>query len=364
MKKNVVLPLWSVLAPIAACGLLVAAFLLGGDNAVWLSLLSAALIVSVLAAVHHAEVIAHRTGEPFGTLVLAVAVTIIEVALIVSLMLSEGDGGALIARDTVFAAIMIVCNGVVGLCILVGGMRHGELAFRVEGTNPALTVLTALSVLTLVLPIFTTSAPGPTFSAPQLAFAGLSSLALYGTFVFIQTVRHRDYFLPIATIAQPGEEEHAPPPTMREALYAGVLLLVSLIAVIGLAKGLSPFIKAGVHALGAPETLVGIAISLLVLMPESFAAIRAALANRFQTSLNLALGSALASIGLTIPTVAVISIVFGLPLSLGLSNTHLVLLAVTLLLSVLTLGTGKTTLLQGVVHLVILAAYLFLSLVP
>lgn len=354
-------PLWSLLIPVAGCALLGLAFVTSSAGVLWLLLLSGALIANVLAAVHHAEVIAHRLGEPFGTLVLALAVTVIEVALIVSMMLSGGDNGALIARDTVFAAIMIVTNGVIGLCILLGGLRHIELKFRVEGTNPALTVLAALSTLTLVLPSFTTSAPGPAFTPAQLAFAGVSSLVLYGTFVFIQTMRHRDYFL---SLPNDDADAHAEPPTAKRALISVGLLLLALVAVVGLAKSLSPAIRQGIHYIGAPEGVVGIAISLLVLLPESYAACRAALANRFQTSLNLSLGSGLASIGLTVPTVALVSVMFNLPLSLGLNPTELVLLTLTLLTAVLTLGTGKTTLLQGVVHLVIFAGYLFLSFVP
>ena len=354
------MPLWSVLTPVAACVLLGIA-LRGVAGTLWVAVLGAALIASVLTAVHHAEVVAHRTGEPFGTLILAIAVTVIEVALIVSLMLSGGDNKELLARDTVFAAIMIVCNGVVGLCILSGGIRHHELAFRVEGTNPALTVLAALSTLTLVLPTFTTSSPGPTYTPSQLAFAGLSSLVLYGTFVFIQTVRHRDYFLPAA---HRGEEEHAAPPTGKAALISGGLLVLSLVAVVGLAKTLSPAIEGALRSAGAPKSAVGIAIAMLVLLPESFAAIRAAMADRLQISFNLALGSALARIGLTIPTVALVSVIFALPLSLGLGPVELVLLALTLIVSVLTLATGRSTLLQGVVHLVIFAAYVFLTLVP
>lgn len=363
MQKSKLLPWWSIALPIIACALLGVA-LGAASSTAWIIISLAALIGSVIAGVHHAEVIAHRTGEPFGTLVLAVAVTVIEVALIVSLMLSSASGGAVIARDTVFAAIMIVCNGVVGLCILLGGLRHHELVFRVEGTNPALTVLVALSSLTLVLPIFTISAPGPVFTHSQLAFAGICSLVLYGTFVFIQTLRHREYFL-VADAQLSGEHtQHADRPSVQQTLWSLGLLLLSLVSVVGLAKSLSPAIRSGIQTIGAGEGAVGIAISLLVLLPEGYAALRAALANRFQTSLNLALGSALASIGLTIPVVGVVSVWFDLPLTLGLSPTEMLLLAVTLILSVLTLGMGKTTLLQGVVHLVIFAAYLFLSFVP
>lgn len=361
MKSHTALPLWSSVIPVVAC-LALLVFRGESHGVVAIAVASALLISSVIAAVHHAEVIAHRVGEPFGTLVLALAVTIIEVALIVSMMMSGVDNAALIARDTVFAAVMIVTNGVVGLCILLGCLRHRVQSFRQEGAKPALTVLGALSILTLVLPNFTVSTPGPVFNAAQLTFAGLSSLALYGTFVFIQTVRHRDYFLPVN--ARNSDEAHAPPPTQREMLISAGLLMLALVAVVGLAKSLSPAIRHGIALMGAPAGVVGIAISLLVLLPESVAALRAALANRLQTSLNLSLGSGLASIGLTIPTVAVVALSFDLPLSLGLDALDMALLALTLLTAILTLGTGRTTLLQGVVHLVIFAAYLFLSFVP
>jgi len=329
-----------------------------------LTICSALLVASVVMAVHHAEVVAHRVGEPFGTLILAVCVTIIEVALIVTVMLSGSDGSEYIARDAVFAAIMIVGNGVIGLAILIGGVRHHELSFRIEGSNSALTVLAALSTLTLVLPSFTTSSAGPSYTDSQLIFAGVSSLVLYATFVFVQTVRHRDYFLPVEPAQAQDRRAHAPAPSRRRAIRSGILLMMALLAVVGLAKSLSPAIESGVAAAGAPKAIVGIIIAALVLAPESVAAIRAALANRLQTSFNLALGSALASIGLTIPTVAVLSIWMDLPLNLGINSVSLILLSLTLLASITTLATGKTAVLQGVVHLVIFLAYLFLTLVP
>jgi Ca2+:H+ antiporter len=321
----------------------------------------AALIAAVFAAVYHAEVVAHRIGEPFGTLVLAVAVTVIEVALIVSVMIAGGADKAGLARDTVFAAVMIVCNGIVGLCLLLGGVRHHVQGFQVEGANAALAVLAALTILTLIVPNVTTSGAGPTFSTAQLVFAGTISLVLYGSFVFVQTVRHRDYFLPLEG---GGEETHAAPPSRTMALVSAGLLLVTLIAVVGLAKALTPTLEVAVSRLNAPKAVVGVVIAALVLLPEGLAALRAARANRLQTSLNLALGSALASIGLTIPTVAAVSIALGRPLELGLGTKDEVLLALTLFVGVVTLGTGRTTVLQGVVHLVIFAAFLFLALVP
>ena len=320
-----------------------------------------ALILAVFAAVQHAEVVAHRTGEPFGTLVLAVAVTIIEVALIVSVMVAAPAEKAGLARDTVFAVVMIVCNGIVGLCLLWGGARHHEQGFQVHGASAALAVLAALTMLTLVLPNFATSVPGPLFSTSQLVFAGTVSLVLYGSFVFIQTVRHRDYFL----AGKPDNEEaHAPPPSNTTAAVSAGLLFAVLVAIVGLAKSLTPTLEIGVARLDVPKPVVGLVIAALVLLPEGLAALRAARANQLQTSLNLALGSALASIGLTIPVVAGVSIVIRQPLELGLGTKDEVLLALTLLTGVITLGTGRTTVLQGIVHLVIFAVFLFFAVVP
>jgi Ca2+:H+ antiporter len=318
------------------------------------------LIAAVFAAVYHAEVVAHRVGEPFGTLVLALAVTIIEVALIVSVMVGVSGDKAGLARDTVFAVVMIVCNGVVGLCLLSGGVRHHEQGFQIQGASAALAVLATLTILTMVVPNFTVGLPGPAFSTAQLVFAAIISLVLYGSFVFVQTLRHRDYFLPL----EGGDEAHASPPSTTVALTSLGLLLVSLVAIVGLAKALTPAVEKVIISLGAPKAAVGVAIALLVLMPESLAALRSARANRLQTSLNLALGSALASIGLTIPAVAAVSIMFGQQLDLGLTAKEIVLLALTLLVGVITLGTGRTTVLQGIVHLVIFAAFLFLTAVP
>jgi len=353
-------PWWSWVWPVAAWVML-ALTAVAGARGITAIAAGAVLIATVFAAVHHAEVVAHRIGEPFGTLVLAVAVTVIEVALIVSIMLGFAADKAGLARDTVFAAVMIVCNGIVGLCLLAGGMRHHEQGFQLQGASAALAVLAALTVLSLVVPNFTTSAPGPTFSNAQLVFAGLVSLVLYGSFVFVQTVRHRDYFLAL----EGGDDDvHAPPPSDAVALISAALLGIALIGIVGLAKSLTPALEAIISWLGAPKAVVGIAIALLVLLPEGLAALRAARANRLQTSLNLALGSALASIGLTIPTVAVVSIVLGQPLALGLGVKDMVLLALTLLVGVITLGTGRTTVLQGIVHLVIFATFLFLAVVP
>jgi len=351
---------WTWIAPLLAWVALIITLVahLGGPFLV----VDAVLLGGVVfAAVHHAEVVAHRVGEPFGTLVLAVAVTVIEVALIVAVMVSGGEAKAALARDTVFSSIMICCNAILGICLLLGGIRHREQAFQLEGASVSLAVLGALAILSLVLPNFTTSAPGPVWSPPQLAFSGVSSLVLYGSYVFAQTVRHRDYFLPVGAEA---EETHAKPPSNLQAGVSLGLLLVSLVAVVGLAKALSPSIEAAVASAGAPAAVVGIIIAALVLLPEGMAATKAAASNRLQTSLNLALGSALASIGLTIPVLAAIFIRIGKPLVLGLAPKETVLLVLTLFTGTITLGTGKSNLIKGVVHLVVFAAFLFLSVVP
>lgn len=355
------MPIWAAAIPLAAA-IVLGWSLLATASALVASICAVALIGAVIAAVHHAEVVAHRVGEPFGTLVLAVAITVIEVALIVTMMVSGGADKAALPRDTVFAALMIICNGVVGMCLLLGGLKHHEQAFRLEGASSALVCLIALTTLSLVLPAFTTSAPGLMYSESQLVFASVASVVLWGVFVFVQTVRHRDYFLPSGAAAR--EDEHAPPPSLRLAWASFALMLVGLVAVVGLAKALAPTIEQAVRAAGAPNSVIGMAIALLVLLPETWAAVRAARADRLQTSLNLALGSALASIGLTIPAVAVASHWLRIPLILGLDPKELVLLALTFIIGAITLTTGRSTVLQGVVHMVVFAAFVFLAFAP
>ncbi|ANH90994.1 MULTISPECIES: calcium:proton antiporter [unclassified Streptomyces] len=355
---------WTTVVPVLAVVLLVFTWGRGLPGAV-VVLVTVVLAGAVLAAVHHAEVVAHRVGEPFGSLVLAIAVTVIEVALIVTLMLDGGDKSATLARDTVFAAVMITCNGVVGLCLLVGSLRHGTAVFNAEGTGAALATVATLATLSLVLPTFTTSKPGPEFSGVQLTFAAVSSLILYGLFVATQTVRHRDYFLPIT---RQGDvitaDDHAERPSTRMAWTSVGLLALALIGVVGLAKGVSPTIESAVESAGLHHAVVGVIIALLVLLPETIAALRSARRDRVQTSLNLALGSAMASIGLTIPAVALASVWLSGPLVLGLGSTHMLLLLLTVVVSSLTVVPGRATPLQGGVHLVIFAAYLELAINP
>jgi Ca2+:H+ antiporter len=352
---------WTVVVPWLAFAAMAATWGSKPGTAV-LVLAGLLLAAAIPAAVHHAEVVAHRVGEPFGSLVLAVSVTVIEVGLIVTLISAGGPGIETLARDTVFAAVMITCNGVVGASLLAGAGRHRVAVFNAEGTASALALVATLATLTLVLPTYTTSEPGPEFSPSQLAFAATASLLLYALFVFVQTVRHRDYFLPPGAQAQP--EEHAAPPSNRVALASLALLIVALVAVVGLAKIESPAIEDGVDALGAPQSAVGVAIALLVLGPETLAAVRNARRNRMQTSFNLAYGSAIASIGLTIPAIAIASIWLEGPLELGLGPLQTVLLVITVAVSALTVLPGRATILEGGVHVSLLAAFLFLAVNP
>lgn len=355
------MPRWTWLVPLLALAALVTALIAGVG--LWLALLCSVMLAgAVFAAVHHAEVVAHRVGEPFGTLILALAVTAIETALILSMMTAGGPDMAVLARDALYAAVMIICTGVVGFCLVAGGLAHREQTFRVDGLGAGLAALFVMATLTLVLPAFTTSTAAGTYNTAQMVFVAVSVAALWAAFTFVQTVRHRDYFIPAANASDP--ETHAEPPTAGQAWTSFGLLVLSLVTVVGLAKMLSPAIEKSVEAAKAPRAVVGIIIAALVLLPETWAAVRAARANRLQTSMNLAVGSALATIGLTVPVVITAAIVLDLPLILGLGAKEITLLAVTFLVSAVTLGTGRTYVMQGAVHLVLLAAFLFLAFMP
>jgi Ca2+:H+ antiporter len=353
---------WTTVVPVLA--VLVTAATWGSKPGTVVLVIVAALLGSaVLAAVHHAEIVAHRVGEPFGSLVLAVAVTVIEVALIVTLMVAGGDEASTLARDTVFAAVMITCNGIIGLSLLVATLRHRTASFNAEGTASALATVATLATLSLVVPSFTTSRSTPEFSPLQLTFAAIASLVLYALFVLMQTVRHRDYFLPAQT-ARNDPEHHAEPPTRQAAVTSLWLLLVSLVAVVGLAKLESPAIEDVVADVGAPQSAVGVIIALVVLLPETLAAVRNARSDRMQSSFNLGFGSAIASIGLTIPVIALASIWIDTPLVLGLGPLQTVLLGLSVVVAALTVLPGRATLQEAGVHLVLFASFVFLAFVP
>jgi Ca2+:H+ antiporter len=324
---------------------------------------AAALLVilfgTVFAAVHHAEVIAARIGEPYGTLLLTLAVTIIEVALIATIMLGDKPVPTL-ARDTVFAVVMIVCNGLVGFCIMAGGLRYREQDVQVTGSSLYLSVLIVLATITLILPNYTLTTPGPIYSAAQLGFVSVVTIILYGVFLYTQTILHRNYFINKAT----GDTDDAAYASNRMFASSILLLLASLLAVVLLAKKFSLVVDAGTALMGAPPAFAGILVALLILLPESVAAIAAARKNDLQKSINLALGSSLATIGLTIPAVAITAYMLDMQLVLGLNEQEVVLLVLTFVLSMLTFVTGRTNILFGLVHLVVFAVFLLLVFVP
>jgi Ca2+:H+ antiporter len=326
---------------------------------VFAAVLLVILFGTVFAAVHHAEVIAERIGEPYGTLLLTLAVTVIEVALIATIMLGEKPVPTL-ARDTVFAVVMIVCNGLVGICILVGGFRYREQDVQVSGSSLYLSVLTVLATITLIMPNYTLTMPGPVYSAGQLGFVSVVTVILYGVFLYTQTMRHRDYFIS-ETVGHANDGKHT---SNRMLGLSIVLLLFSLLAVVLLAKKFSLVVDVATSRIGAPPAFAGVLVALLILLPEGVAAVAAARKNDLQKSINLALGSSLATIGLTIPAVAVAAFMLNKELVLGLNAQEMVLLLLTFVVSMLTFGTGRTNILFGLVHVVVFAAFMFLVFVP
>lgn len=350
---------WFVIFPILSWLLLLSGLI--SSNVIFEILAGILLMSSVIAAVHHSEVVAQRVGEPFGTIILAVSITIIEVGIIISLMLQGGQSSTVLARDTVFAATMLILNGIIGICLLVGGIKHIEQYFSKHSANTAIISLMSIIIFTLILPNYTTSIHGAIYSTPQLIFVAFACLIIYGTFLFTQTVRHRAYFLTETTSEDEGSDlEVSNTATLKSLL----LLLVSLVVVVLLAKKLSPSIETFVLSANLPKSLVGVVIATIILLPEGLAAIKAAQKNHLQTSLNLALGSVLASIGLTIPTVALVSHLLGLELVLGLDAKSMLLLALSFLTVMLSLSKGKTNMLYGVVLLVNLAGYIFTIIFP
>lgn len=351
------IPLHTVVWP--ALGV-VAFFVTGKTSFGWLALaLAVVLLGNVISAVHHAEVVALRVGEPFGALVLALAVTVIEVGLIVTIMLG-GEPNPQLMRDSILAVVMLVVHGVAGLCIVVTALRHREGEFRVEGARALLAVLIPMAILVMVVPNYAVSAPGPYYSPVQLGFVSVVCLVLYAAFLFIQTGWHRVYFLPIG---EAGVIDHDRPRSGTAFASFG-LLMVALLVVVLLAKNLTPALETGVVVMNAPIAVVGVIIAAIVLLPETITAVRAAARNRLQSSLNLALGSGVASIGLTVPIVALVSYWLGQPLELGVSTSSSVLMALGFLIAIITYGTGRTNVLAGIVHLVLLATFIFMIFAP
>lgn len=331
------------------------------------ALLSIGLIASVICAVHHAEVIAHKVGEPFGTLVLALSVTIIEVALIVSMMLSGGEEAMGLARDTIFAAVMIILNGIIGLSLIVGGRKHLVQGFNLEGVTAAIGTMTVIIVFSLILPNYVTSSGiEGIYTHKQLLFVSFITLALFTAFTLFQTIGHREYFLPIIDPSKPEPiiKDNSHKPSLKATYISLFSLIVSLIAVVLSAKAISPSLEAFLGKAGAPLATLGILIAAIVLLPEFGAAMRAAKANRLQSSLNLAIGSAIASIGLTIPAVAILAVYMDWPIELGLDAKSIVLLVLSLFVVSNSLRTGSTTILPGIIHVLIFITYLFMSFVP
>ncbi|MBM3691106.1 MAG: ionic transporter y4hA [Actinobacteria bacterium] len=319
------------------------------------------LIGGVLSAVHHAEVIAAYVGRAIGALILALAVTVIEVGLIVAIMLSSDGAASTLGRDTVFAAIMITCNGIVGFSIVIASLKNTTLSFNSEGSGAALSAITTIATLSLVLPVFTRGSAGPTFTFPQLVFVSFASLVVYGLFLYVLTVRNREHFEdPDAVITMP----YAKSPSKRDFHRSITLLLIALVAIIGMAKVISPSIEGVVVGAGLPIFVIAVVVALVVLAPESLAAMRAASRGDLQTGFNLAYGSALASIGLTIPTLAIVSSIIDINLILGLSATELVLFVLTCVVSVVTVSSHRVTFFQGGLHLVIFFSFLFLAFAP
>lgn len=352
---------WTTIIPVLAWLLFFSGLIY--DSGFFQVVASLLLILSVMSAVHHSEVIAERVGEPYGTIILAISITVIEVSIIISLMMSEGEAAASLARDTVYAATMLILNGIVGLCLLIGSLKHYEQNFSKPSVTIALVSLISIVVFTLVFPTFTESVAGSYYSVPQLIFASAACLIIYSVFLFAQTRRYRQYFL---TIGKDENEEIAKPLPISNRMFATslVFLILCLGVVVLLAKTLSPTIESIITSYSLPKSLVGIVIAAIILLPEAIAAIIAARNNRLQTSINLSLGSALASIGLTIPSVAAVCIYYDIPIILGLDIKSIILLGLSVFTVMLSLSSGKANVVYGVVLLVNLFAFVFLMIYP
>lgn len=333
-----------------------------------------------ITVVRHAEALARQLGEPYGTLILTLAVTTIEVSFILSVLLRT-DADSSMASDTVYAILMITLNGVAGLCLLLGGLRHREQAYNLQGAQAFLAVIIPVSAISLLMPNFTVSSPGPTLSHLQAAFVAALTILLYGVFLAIQTRRHTSYFKDpdvqdpgvkphaddAANDAQPPAEPIAEPAAATPAgglVFHTVLLLAALFPVTLLADSLGRLFEDGIDAVGAPQALLGVLVAMVVLTPESTSALRAALANKLQRAVNVCLGAALATISLTLPSVLIVGVITDRNLVFGLHRQEMFLLALTLIVSTLTFGGQRTNILQGAVHLVLFCMFAVLIFDP
>lgn len=327
----------------------------------WFVVVTIVLVGGVLSAVHHVEVVADYVGRVWGAIILALAVTIIEVALIVSIMLASPQSAATLGRDTVFAAVMITTNGIIGVAVFAATLRAPTSSFNSEGSGAALGAIATIATLSLVLPTFTRSTEGPTLTSPQLVFVALVSLGIYAMFLYVLTVRNREHF---EDTEHPGGAVAHHVPSRRQFVESFIFLMLALASVIGLAKVMSPGIEGAVREANLPISFVAVVIALVILLPEGIAAVRFARAGNLQSSFNLGYGSALASIGLTVPALAIVSLTTDTTLLLGLGMSEIVLLLLTLMVSTVTVSSHRTTLFQGGLHIVIFAAFLFLSVSP
>jgi Ca2+:H+ antiporter len=324
--------------------------------AIWLF---GTVLLAAFAVVRHADSLAVKLGEPYGTLVLTLSVISIEVMVIAAAMTAENGAGAPIARDAMFAVIMIVLNGMIGLTLLIGGLRYHEQSYNLQGASAYLAMIVSLSGLGLILPNFTRATAAPTFSPWQAIFLSVMSIGVYGVFLAIQTSRHRTYFMaPEETEEVAGDSHHNI--ATRSMAYHGCFLIAYLLPMVLLSKNLAVPIEYGTSVLRAPQALAGFIVAALVLFPESLSAFRAAQANQLQRSVNLLLGSVLATIGLTIPAVLIIGLITGQNVVLGLAPPQVVLLVLTLVVSIVTFTSSRTNVLLGAVHLLLFLAYFML----
>ena len=355
------LSLWfHIVGPLIALALVIAFWSTPPDLA-GVILLAVVLAGGVVSSVHHVEIVAAYVGRVWGAILLALSVTVIEVGIIIAIMSEAGSSASTLGRDTIFAAVMITVNGIIGFSVVAATLRSSTSSFNSEGSGAALGAIATIATLGLVLPTFTSGSAGPTFTEPQLIFVALVSLGIYALFLWVLTVRNKEHF---EDLERPPTQALHLPPTKRTFLWSVALLVISLGAIIGLAKVLSPSIESVVRDAGLPLSLVAVIIALVILLPEGVAAVRFSHRGDLQAGFNIGYGSALASIGLTIPALAIFSLVSDVDLTLGLGYKEIVLFILTLVVSTVTVASHRVTLFQGGLHIVIFAAFLFLAVSP